>query len=51
MMSERALVTAIFDTALIIRGTRGDTNARQDAVWIAAVTLLADVLLSADPFN
>jgi hypothetical protein len=49
MMSERALVTAIFDTAL--RGTRGDTNARQDAVWIAAVTLLADVLLSADPFN
>jgi hypothetical protein len=34
MMSERALVEAIFKTAL--RGTAGDTAARRDALWAAA---------------
>jgi hypothetical protein len=49
MMSERALVEAIFDTAL--KGTAGDTAVRRDALWTAATTLMADVLLSYDPFN
>jgi hypothetical protein len=49
MMSERDLVKAIFKTALT--GTGGDTNARKEALWTAAITLLSDVLLSTDPFN
>jgi hypothetical protein len=49
MLSERALVEAIFNTAL--RGAAGETAARRDALWTAATTLMADVLLSYDPFN
>jgi hypothetical protein len=49
MLSERALVEAIFNTAL--RGTAGDTAARREGLWTAATTLMADVLLSYDPFN
>jgi hypothetical protein len=46
MMSERALVEAIFNTAL--RGTAGETAARRDALWTAATILLADVLRGRD---
>jgi hypothetical protein len=49
MMSERALVDAIFETAL--EGCEADVGVRRNALWIAAITLLADVLLSYDPFN
>ena len=48
-MSERALVDAIFNT--VLRGTDADIGAHKNAVWIAGVTLLADVLLNTDPFN
>jgi hypothetical protein len=47
MMSERALVTAIFKTAL--EGCEADVNARRNALWISGITLLADWLLCADP--
>jgi len=49
MMSERALVGAIFDT--VLKGTDAEIERRANAVWISAVTLLADVLLNTDPFN
>jgi hypothetical protein len=49
MMSEHALVDAIFETAL--RGCEADVHARRNALWVAAITLLADVLLSYDAFN
>jgi hypothetical protein len=39
MMSERALVEAIFDTAL--KGTAGETAARREGLWTAATTLMA----------
>ncbi len=48
-MSERALVNAIFQTAL--KGCDADIEARQNAVWGAAITLLADVLRGTDPFT
>jgi hypothetical protein len=49
MMSERALVDAIFKTAL--KGCEADVHARKNALWLAATTLLSDVLLQTDPFN
>jgi hypothetical protein len=49
MLSERGLVDAIFETAL--RGCEADVGARRNALWVAAITLLADVLLNTDPFN
>jgi hypothetical protein len=49
MMSERALVSAIFQTALA--GGDANVNARRNAIWLAAITLLSDVLLSADEFT
>jgi hypothetical protein len=49
MMNEQDLVDAIFNAAL--EGTGGDTHARKNALWIAGVTLLSDVLLCTDPFN
>jgi hypothetical protein len=49
MMSERALVDAIFKTAL--EGCEADVHARKNALWIATTTLLSDVLLQTDPFN
>jgi hypothetical protein len=49
MMDERALVNAIFETAL--RGCDADVSARRNALWKAAVCLLADVLRETDPFN
>ena len=49
MKSERALVDAIFET--VLTGTEGETEKRKDALWVAAVTLLADVLLNTDPYN
>jgi hypothetical protein len=39
MLSERALIESIFNTAL--RGTAGDTAARREGLWIAATTLMA----------
>jgi hypothetical protein len=38
MMSERALVEAIFNTAL--RGTAGDTAARREGLWTALQNFL-----------
>jgi hypothetical protein len=49
MMDERDLVNAIFETAL--RGCDADVHARQNALWVAAISLLADVLLESDEFN
>jgi len=49
MMSERDLVEAIFQTAL--KGCDADVKARKEAIWTAGVVLLADVLLSFDPYN
>jgi hypothetical protein len=49
MMSERFLVETIFNA--VLRGTDADIAAHKNAVWIAGVTLLADVLLNTDPFN
>jgi hypothetical protein len=49
MITERALVDAIFQT--VLRGTDADIAARKNAIWIAGVTLLADVLLQHDPFT
>jgi hypothetical protein len=49
MMSERALVDAIWRTALA--GCDVDVAARKNALWTAALTLMADVLLNTDPFN
>ena len=44
MMTERALVDAIFRT--VLEGTDGDIEARRNGLWVAGITLLADVLLS-----
>jgi hypothetical protein len=49
MMSESALIDAIWKTALT--GCDVDVAARKNALWTAAITLLADVLLSYDAFN
>jgi hypothetical protein len=49
MMSERDLVKSIFET--VLRATEADIEARQNAVWGAATTLLADVLRGADEFT
>jgi hypothetical protein len=49
MLSERALVDRIFQTAL--EGCDANVAARKNALWIAGITLLADVLLNTDPFN
>jgi hypothetical protein len=49
MMSEQALIDAIFRTAL--EGCEADVSARRNAIWTAAITLMADVLLSVDPFT
>jgi hypothetical protein len=49
MMSERGLVDAIFKA--VLSGTDTDIEGRRGAIWIAGVTLLADVLLRTDPFN
>jgi hypothetical protein len=49
MMNERDLVKAIFNAALA--GCDANVNARKNAIWLAAITLLSDVLLSTDPFN
>jgi hypothetical protein len=48
-MNERLLVDRIFKTAL--EGSDGNITARKNALWVAAITLLADVLLNTDPFN
>jgi len=49
MMSERALVEAIFD--VVLKGTDADIEARQNAVWSACQTLIADCLRGADEFT
>jgi hypothetical protein len=49
MMDERALVNAIFETAL--RGCDADVSARSDALWKAAVSIQADVLRESDPLG
>ena len=49
MMSERALVDAIFKTALA--GCDANVSARKNALWISGIALLADVLRETDPFN
>jgi hypothetical protein len=49
MMTERALVEAIFDAAL--EGTGGGIDAHARAVWMACQTLMADVLRGADQFT
>ena len=49
MKTERDLVDSIFRTAL--EGCGGDVAARRNAIWLAATTLLSDVLLNSDPFT
>jgi hypothetical protein len=49
MKSEGALLDSIFQAAL--EGCDADVKAHKDALWRAAVTLLADVLRETDPFN
>ena len=49
MLSEEALLDSIFETAL--RGCDVNVSARKNALWDAAVCLLADVLRETDPFN
>ena len=49
MMSERDLVKSIFET--VLRGTEADIEARQNAVWGACQTLMADCLRGADEFT
>jgi hypothetical protein len=39
--SDNDLVERVFDVAL--QGTDGNPNARRDALWVASITLLADV--------
>jgi hypothetical protein len=49
MLSEPDLLDAIFET--VLRGCDVDIKARKNAIWNAAVCLLADVLRETDPFN
>ena len=35
----------------MLKGTEANIEARKDAIWIAAITLLSDVLRNTDPFN
>jgi len=49
MLSEPDLLDAIFET--VLRGCNVDIKARKNAIWNAAVCLLADVLRETDPFN
>jgi hypothetical protein len=49
MMSEKALIDAIFDIALA--GNDADIAARRQVLWVVGITLLADVLGRADEFN
>ena len=49
MLSEPDLMEAIFETAL--KGCDVNVSARKNALWNAAVCLLADVLRETDPFN
>jgi hypothetical protein len=48
-MNETALVDAILGVALA--GTDADVAARKQVLWVAGITLLADVLLRTDDFN
>ena len=49
MMSERDLTSAVFKVAL--EGCDGEVEARREALWIAALTLLSGVLMTFDPFS
>jgi hypothetical protein len=49
MLSEQDLVQRIFRTAL--EGCDGDVEARRNAIWLAATTMMADLLRGADPFT
>ena len=49
MLSEPDLLDSIFET--VLRGCDVDVKARKNAIWNAAVCLLADVLRETDPFN
>ena len=49
MKSERTLLESIFQTAL--EGCDANVKARKDALWSAAVTLQADVLLNSHPYE
>ena len=49
MLSEEALLDSIFEAAL--KGCDVNVSARKNALWNAAVCLLADVLRETDPFN
>jgi hypothetical protein len=49
MMTDRDLFNAITNTALA--GCNADVSARRNTIWLAATTLMADVLREADPFT
>jgi hypothetical protein len=49
MLSEQDLLDSIFQAAL--KGCDVNVSARRNALWNAAVCLLADVLRETDPFN
>jgi len=49
MLSEEALLDSIFEAAL--KGCDVNVSARKNALWNAAVCLLADVFRETDPFN
>jgi hypothetical protein len=49
MMSERDLFDGITNVALA--GCNADVSARRNSIWLAATTLMADVLREADPFT
>jgi hypothetical protein len=49
MLSEHDLLDSIFQAAL--KGCGADVKARKNALWKAAVCLLADVLRTSDEFT
>ena len=49
MLNDRDLFDAI--TLAALRGCDADVGARQNAIWRAATTLLADCLRQVDPFT
>src|SRR5262249_19135617 len=47
--TEQELIDAIHKAAL--EGTQGETHLHKSALWVASVTLMADVLLRSDEFT